>query len=215
MRGGRGGARLARKLVPGEWALIRAPDGDQYPDFYLGKGVCRNEWGGGCALEYKGSTQSQLGPQKVRFDNGDFQVVLQVQIPKRDTQPSSPPSLPVLQPHWASSTSTSTAPATIFLIPDHQCPPASQLYKAVEKQANEGMQQRKHYQREKVALTVANSANLVATGSALVSLVGGSPPLPRRPPRSADGISKEATDEGQRTYELSLTAEACALRACM
>ena len=94
MRGGRGGARLARKLVPGEWALIRAPDGDQCPDFYLGKGVCRNEWGGGCALEYTGSTQSQLGPQKVQFDNGDFQVALQVQIPQRDTQPSSPLAVP-------------------------------------------------------------------------------------------------------------------------
>ena len=77
------------------------------------------------------------------------------------------------------------------------------------------MPQRKHYQREKVALTVANSANLVATGSALVILVGGYPPLPRRPPRSVDGTSREATAEGQRTYELSLTAEACALRACM
>ena len=89
-----GGARLARKFVPGEWALIRAPDGDQYPDFYLGKGVCRNEWGGGCALEYTGSTQSQLAPQKVQFDNGDFQVALQVQIPQRDTQPSSPLAVP-------------------------------------------------------------------------------------------------------------------------
>ena len=69
------------------------------------------------------------------------------------------------------------------------------------------------YKRDDAAVEIMSSASLLVTGSALVSLQSG-PTVPHRAPRKAEAVALEAANEGQRSYALSVTAYACALRAC-
>ena len=74
---GAAGNRLASKLAPGDWCLVRAP-AKVKEVFYLAKAVRQDEWSGASVLRYGGRTHAMLGPQKFRFDKGDFQVAVQV-----------------------------------------------------------------------------------------------------------------------------------------
>ena len=62
--------------------MLRAPD-DDGDEFWLCKAVRQDAWAGKCAMEYKGKEHAKLGPagNKSRYDNGDFQVALQVTAP--------------------------------------------------------------------------------------------------------------------------------------
>ena len=75
------------------------------------------------------------------------------------------------------------------------------------------------YRRSNEPVQTMHSASLLVTGSALVSLPDhlneGIPAPPRRAPRGATtAAAAEAEAEAKRTYVLTVTAHACALRAC-
>ena len=57
--------------------MVRAP-AKVKEVFYLAKAVRQDEWSGASVLRYGGRTHAMLGPQKIRFDKGDFQVAVQV-----------------------------------------------------------------------------------------------------------------------------------------
>jgi len=64
------------RLTVGQWCVILAPD-DEDEEFWLGRTVAIDEWGGACRRQHKQMKQADESKGTPRFDKGDVEIAVQ------------------------------------------------------------------------------------------------------------------------------------------